>query len=123
MIISIFTYLKPSELSHAATICRRWKFLATDRILWRRLSFAKNSKITSTSISMLLNRFGDGLTDMELCECKGVSKPMLLEMAPNLKRLESLHLCQLKVVDDSILEIGRAVQQECRDRSRMPSSA
>eukprot|EP00456_Euglypha_rotunda_P051356 TRINITY_DN4149_c0_g1_i6.p1 TRINITY_DN4149_c0_g1~~TRINITY_DN4149_c0_g1_i6.p1 ORF type:complete len:138 (-),score=17.86 TRINITY_DN4149_c0_g1_i6:20-433(-) len=27
------------------------------------------------------------------------------------------------VLNGSILEIGRAVQQECRDRSRMPSSA
>eukprot|EP00456_Euglypha_rotunda_P044665 TRINITY_DN3525_c0_g1_i3.p1 TRINITY_DN3525_c0_g1~~TRINITY_DN3525_c0_g1_i3.p1 ORF type:complete len:153 (-),score=10.04 TRINITY_DN3525_c0_g1_i3:11-469(-) len=40
------------------------------------------------------------------------SKPVLLNPLPH-----------MHVIKDLVPEIGRAVQQECRDRSRMPSSA
>eukprot|EP00456_Euglypha_rotunda_P071908 TRINITY_DN64841_c0_g1_i1.p2 TRINITY_DN64841_c0_g1~~TRINITY_DN64841_c0_g1_i1.p2 ORF type:complete len:123 (+),score=36.55 TRINITY_DN64841_c0_g1_i1:3-371(+) len=45
---------------------------------------------------------------------------------PNTARIEhdkALAKVMLTLLKDDTQEIGRAVQQECRDRSRMPSSA
>eukprot|EP00456_Euglypha_rotunda_P088264 TRINITY_DN9034_c0_g1_i13.p3 TRINITY_DN9034_c0_g1~~TRINITY_DN9034_c0_g1_i13.p3 ORF type:complete len:294 (-),score=86.04 TRINITY_DN9034_c0_g1_i13:20-901(-) len=55
------------------------------------------------------------LFDTAKADIKPESKPALDEIAKLLKAEPALKL--------RVVEIGRAVQQECRDRSRMPSSA
>jgi len=104
MIFAIFfPFLNASELCACVAVCRRWKFLATDKLLWRRLILAKHSKITDSYAFDLFRRFGPAVFELELCECKKLSKSVLLQIPSFLKNLESLHLCQLKVVDDIVV--------------------
>jgi len=113
MIFAIFyPFLNAAELCTCAVVCRRWKFLATDKLLWRRLSLAKHAKLTNDAhVLSLFRRFGTSVYDLELCECKKLTKPVLLQIAVSLKNLESLHLCQLKAVDDAVVA---SIAQQCK---------
>eukprot|EP00456_Euglypha_rotunda_P013529 TRINITY_DN14085_c0_g1_i7.p1 TRINITY_DN14085_c0_g1~~TRINITY_DN14085_c0_g1_i7.p1 ORF type:complete len:152 (-),score=15.96 TRINITY_DN14085_c0_g1_i7:11-466(-) len=62
----------------------------------------------------------DGKDNLEDCTLYGAVLPSSdLEDYSSWERVNELRHIQL----ENLLEIGRAVQQECRDRSRMPSSA
>jgi hypothetical protein len=110
MIVAIFTYLNTLELCNCVAVCRRWKFLSTDKLLWHKLSLAQYANFATDGTFAFLSRsFGSAVYDLELCECKKLSKPLLLQFSASMKNLESLHLCQLKAVDD--LVVGTIAQQ------------
>eukprot|EP00456_Euglypha_rotunda_P078332 TRINITY_DN74830_c0_g1_i2.p1 TRINITY_DN74830_c0_g1~~TRINITY_DN74830_c0_g1_i2.p1 ORF type:complete len:156 (+),score=24.00 TRINITY_DN74830_c0_g1_i2:44-469(+) len=59
---------------------------------------------------------------------KPLQKDAIWRIASQTKAITSVGIMMLYeqgklMLDDPISQIGRAVQQECRDRSRMPSSA
>eukprot|EP00456_Euglypha_rotunda_P059454 TRINITY_DN49665_c0_g1_i4.p2 TRINITY_DN49665_c0_g1~~TRINITY_DN49665_c0_g1_i4.p2 ORF type:complete len:157 (+),score=39.36 TRINITY_DN49665_c0_g1_i4:150-620(+) len=63
------------------------------------------------------------IVNAPIIPCSRAMETGLVEQCPDPSLLDAFGATQAIVVDRYNKEIGRAVQQECRDRSRMPSSA
>jgi hypothetical protein len=51
----------------------------------------------------MISRYGSHIRDLQLCNCTKLTSPFLKSLPLMLKRLEKLHLCQLRSVDDSVV--------------------
>eukprot|EP00456_Euglypha_rotunda_P027333 TRINITY_DN2186_c0_g1_i6.p1 TRINITY_DN2186_c0_g1~~TRINITY_DN2186_c0_g1_i6.p1 ORF type:complete len:136 (-),score=12.02 TRINITY_DN2186_c0_g1_i6:20-427(-) len=85
------------------------------KLFIERLHIIKEHNKNSKSYKMGVNKFTD-MTEAELSAFRGYDFALGARLASG----NETNPCDAYV---SIPEIGRAVQQECRDRSRMPSSA
>eukprot|EP00456_Euglypha_rotunda_P025702 TRINITY_DN20732_c0_g1_i1.p1 TRINITY_DN20732_c0_g1~~TRINITY_DN20732_c0_g1_i1.p1 ORF type:complete len:130 (-),score=29.02 TRINITY_DN20732_c0_g1_i1:10-372(-) len=89
----------------------------------------KASRLTEAIEQELLNRLNSNVYGQEYDDILNVPQPAyekVVDMVDDKEGLDQVPESELKEPEGfeaSKEEIGRAVQQECRDRSRMPSSA
>lgn len=58
MLFNIFTYCTQSELTQLIQTCKRWRCLASDRLLWNNIDLSKYSKkLSDNALTSLLNRY------------------------------------------------------------------
>eukprot|EP00456_Euglypha_rotunda_P033994 TRINITY_DN26219_c0_g2_i2.p1 TRINITY_DN26219_c0_g2~~TRINITY_DN26219_c0_g2_i2.p1 ORF type:complete len:119 (-),score=21.86 TRINITY_DN26219_c0_g2_i2:10-366(-) len=104
----------PQE-SEQGNVEYKWKLVGKGPERIRHLITQMNYRLTEGlgeaiyQLGVLDNGFPEGLPDDELLESINTIKTMATQLKSDVIVLR--------------VEIGRAVQQECRDRSRMPSSA
>jgi len=78
--------------------------LAGDKVLWHRVNLATYAARASDSEALaMISRYGNHIRDLQLCNCTKLTTSFLKSLPLMLKRLEKLHLCQLRAVDDSVV--------------------
>jgi hypothetical protein len=105
LLCDIFTYLCQSTLSTLQSVCTRWKFLSSDRLLWKKLDLSKNNnKISSRSFTTLINRVGNYLNELKLCHLNSLEPSLLSLVSFSTSNLTEIHLCNLRGLSDQLLE-------------------
>ena len=110
LLFNVFSYLEQRELCEISLVCRRWNFLAGDRLLWRKLDFTRLPPLKSEmhlvgdrAVNLFSKRFGSSVESVKLCNCHGVSKSGLISLIQNAHELRELHLCSLTSVSDDLV--------------------
>lgn len=58
MLFNVFTLLTQRELCIISQTCKRWNFLANDRLLWQNIDLSKyNKKVNDQTLNYLLRRY------------------------------------------------------------------
>ena len=109
LLFNVFSRLSSAELCAVASVCTRWKFLSTDRMLWRKVDLSPHARtVDNTVFDTLLSRVGPDLDSLKLCNLKGLDSSALRRLgeehlAHNGGSLRSLHFCSLKAVDFEVM--------------------
>jgi len=108
LLFSVFSLLGAGELARLGTVCTRWRFLAADRMLWRRVDLAPHARtLDAPVLDNLMARVGRHAESVKLCNSKLLDNNALRRLGESHLQgnnvLRELHFCSLKAVDLPVL--------------------
>ena len=53
IMMEIFSFLSPKELSYAAQVCHRWKMLCEDESFWHKINLINNKRFLFVAVKCL----------------------------------------------------------------------
>ena len=110
LLFNVFSFLTAGELCAVAPVCSRWKFLSTDRLLWRKVDLAPHARAVDPVVfDNVLSRVGADVASLKLCNLKLLDGPALRRLgqehlSANNGALRELHFCSLKAVDFDVMQ-------------------
>jgi hypothetical protein len=110
LLFSVFSLLGAGELATLGAVCSRWRFLASDRMLWSRVDLSSHARTVDPFVlDNVMSRFGRHVQTLKLCNLKLLDAPSLRRLGEehlqqNQGNLRELHFCSLKAVDFSVLQ-------------------
>ena len=113
LLFDVFSFFDAKQLTVVQGVCTRWRFLSSDRMLWRELDLSSvAARMDDRSLRGLLSKFGSSLSVLKLCSCSRLT-PQLFSASPSpfasLASLRELHFCSLKAVqDEAVIAIAAA---------------
>eukprot|EP00743_Colponemidia_sp_Colp-15_P009158 GILK01009992.1.p1 GENE.GILK01009992.1~~GILK01009992.1.p1 ORF type:complete len:454 (+),score=42.86 GILK01009992.1:88-1449(+) len=109
IIFRLFPWLDIGDLLAAATVCRRFHFLAGDKTLWRSVDLTPyRTKVSNFHMSKLLFGRAPSIRTLKLCRLSFVSTKLLQDLAGRVSQLRELHLCfAVGITDDAIVALAQ----------------
>jgi len=103
----VFGFLSHSDLSRVTQVCSRWRFLGSDRVLWREIDLSQRAAVVDDKlIADLGSKYSPSIEVLKLCNntrltVEGLNTNFSRLSFPSLREL---HLCNLTSVTDSSLQ-------------------
>ena len=106
LLFDVLCYFDARQLCRLQSVCRRWKFLSSDPVLWKALDLSSHAaRIDDASASSLLRRYAPSLQTLRLCNCSHLTPRLLSDPSPSpfssLRQLRELHLCNVRALQDA----------------------
>lgn len=112
LLFNIFAFLPQKTICSLSSVCKRWRFLATDKLLWSKLDLSPYAKnIRDGDGNNLISRHGPYLQSLKLCNATNLSQNFLHSFASMTPCLEEVHLCNVPGVSDETIH---TLVQNCR---------
>lgn len=106
LMFNAFSFLDIKNLFLVSRVCKRWRFLATDKVLWHSIDLSTvasqiNDDVLMRSIS---SRIFSSLMSFRLCNVEDVSSDALVHVSSQLgPQVTEVHLCNVPSLDDDVL--------------------
>eukprot|EP00742_Colponemidia_sp_Colp-10_P009391 GILJ01010238.1.p1 GENE.GILJ01010238.1~~GILJ01010238.1.p1 ORF type:complete len:481 (+),score=32.45 GILJ01010238.1:84-1445(+) len=109
IIFRLFPWLDIGDLLAAASVCRRFHFLAGDKTLWRSVDLTPyRTGVSNIDMSKLLFARAPSIRNLKLCRLPFVSTKLLQDLAGRASQLRELHLCfAVGITDDAIVALAQ----------------
>ena len=118
LLFDVFSFLDTQQLCRLQAVCSRWKWLSSDRVLWRKLDVSGwAGAMDDGGMASLVSKYAENAETLKLCNCTKLtssffSSTLASSSLPSLYHLKELHLCNLRAVTDSaIVTIAQSAPQ------------
>jgi len=101
---SVLSFLSSQQLAQVGRVCKRWRFLSGDRMLWQCIDLSDNHCVDDNSLASMARRGGNVLHTLKLCGSERISTDQLVSMCTHsLRHLREIHLCQMQRAKDDLV--------------------